>query len=119
MNRQYSLPSQDLHPTIYALKEIIRLCSVLKLEGGGSGGSGSGSGSGVRQASVAAGKRKKALANKKNGSNKRKEGEVVPPPHFFGTGDRALVAFVDFHSMSMRPGTYSMANGGSGPGKRR
>jgi hypothetical protein len=109
LNRMYLNPSQELHPTIFALKEVVRACSLHKLVDpnvalGASSKKRTGGGKGSRKF-VSKGGRKKAADGDASGG--------CSAPHFFGTADRALVGFIDFHSMSMRPGTYSMANGSS------
>ena len=86
LNRQYSLPTPEQHPTIFALKEIIRLCSLLRVKTNNNDN------------------KKKRAVKKKEQQSSNKSKETDTQPHFFGTGDRSLVAFVDFHSMSMRPG---------------
>ena len=115
LNRMYLNPSQELHPTIYALKEILRACSQHTVADISSSlmMSRSDSHKGRKNA-----ENKRSHAKKKSSDIKSSVGGRRPP-HFFGTGNKALAGFIDFHSMSMRPGTYSMANGSSmASGKR-
>ena len=120
LNRQYLLPQQDLHPTIFALKEVVRICSLLRVEAF----SAKIPKKTKKDAARASAKRKKidkARASFTSTSTSFSTSTTTSTSndkctHFFGTSDRSLVAFIDFHSMSMRPGTYSMANGGGGVG---
>ena len=81
LNRCWYLPSRCLHPSIWAAKEQIRSISTWKVQTKSSDTS--------------------AEASTGHGGHSR----------FFGVGTQSLVAFLDFHSMSMRPGVYAMCNG--------
>tara|TARA_B100000795_G_scaffold34749_1_gene22905 strand:- start:36 stop:1325 length:1290 start_codon:yes stop_codon:yes gene_type:complete len=123
LNRQYLVPDQELHPTIYALKEIIRLCSLLKIETASTSTGLNNKQNNNRRQNSTIKKRKSVVAARNSAKRKSKERDFMTAKemnkettHYFGTLDRSLVAFVDFHSMSMRPGTYSMANGSGGVG---
>ena len=101
LNRMYLNPSQDLHPTIFALKETVRASCLFKIPDAAP--------------PEKVDRRGRSLDRSRNKSNasRRVTKKAPQTKHYFGTSDRAVVGFVDFHSMSMRPGTYSMANGTS------
>ena len=113
LNRMYLNPSQELHPSIFALKEMVRACSLHKLVDPNAPLSSK------KRSSTYKGNRKSTnkWSRKKSADGETSDGQSTP--HFFGTADRALIAFIDFHSMSMRPGPYSMANGSSAVSSKR